>query len=99
MRPGFPQPKARHNYERTQKERLLAVQRQGACVLHPISKENHPMNVKQLCFNFNIIPPCPSKADPRVSWRVRALAHRHNLPISQAAFIAVEMRLPIGGLR
>lgn len=36
----------------------------------------------------------PSEARQRVSWRVRTLAERYRIPLSQAAVYATEMDLP-----
>ena len=36
----------------------------------------------------------PAGAHQRVSWRVKAIAERHRIPLAQAAVYAAEMGLP-----
>lgn len=57
------------------------------------------MNIEQLSFDFN--KPQHDGLNPRrrTSWRIHAIARRHNLPLTQASIVADELRFPIGGVR
>jgi len=47
----------------------------------------------ELAFTFPVKQ--PSESRQRVSWRLGSLARRYHLPLTQAAFYAHEMNLPI----
>lgn len=57
------------------------------------------MSLRQLTFDFNRTQPCSPKPNHYVSWRIRKLAERHRLSISQAIIVASEIGVYCGEAR
>ena len=74
-----------------------AFERHRGLCFSPKSQGYNKMIIQQLSFDFNLPIRSPSVPHKCVSWRVRAIAQRHRLPLPLAAIIASTLGIPMGG--